>query len=214
MATWTWLIVTLLEGTAVREDDAMRLLVELDNHERQLLTELSLRAILLCQVLRSSEALATLVESDNGALVHHLGNLTVMDSAGLVDLLVLVPRILLKLLVAEAQTTVLLVDLQDDDLNLGTHCCELRRMLHLLGPRQVRDVDKTIDTLLELYEDTEVGEVADLCSVDRADRILLLDILPRILLELLQTERHLALLTVERQDNGLYLVADVEELLS
>ena len=38
----TRLIVTLLKRTAVREDDTVRILVELNHLERQLLTELSL----------------------------------------------------------------------------------------------------------------------------------------------------------------------------
>ena len=33
-------------------------------------------------------------------------------------------------------------------------------MLNLLGPAQVADVDQTVNTLLNLNKDTEVGEVA------------------------------------------------------
>ena len=86
-------------------------------------------------------------------------------------------------------------------------------MLNLLCPREVGDVDKSVNTFLKLYEDTEVSEVANLCCVLAAYRILNLDVLPRIFLKLLDAERHLALCAVEGEDNGLYLVAHVEELL-
>ena len=87
-------------------------------------------------------------------------------------------------------------------------------MLNLLGPREVADVDQTIDTLLELNKYTEVGEVANLSGVLAANRILNLDSLPRIFLQLLDAERHLALVAVESQDNGLDFVANLQELLS
>ena len=86
-------------------------------------------------------------------------------------------------------------------------------MLNLLCPREVRDVDEAVNTLFELYEDTEVGEVANLSCVLAAYRILNLDSLPWIFLELLDTERHLALCAVECKDNCLYLVAYVQEVL-
>ena len=86
-------------------------------------------------------------------------------------------------------------------------------MLYLLCPREVRDVDESVYAFLKLYEDAEVGEVANLCCVLAAYRVLNLDSLPRIFLKLLDAERHLALCTVECEDNCLYLVAYVEELL-
>ena len=86
-------------------------------------------------------------------------------------------------------------------------------MLHLLGPREVADVDQTVNTLLKLYKYTEVGEVANLGGVLAANRILGLDSLPGILAELLDAERHLALVAVEGQDNSLYIVANLQELL-
>ena len=74
-------------------------------------------------------------------------------------------------------------------------------------------MDESVNTLLELYEDTEVGKVANLCCVLRANRILGLDVSPRIFLQLTNAERHLALLAVESEDNCLYLVANVHEFL-
>ena len=75
-------------------------------------------------------------------------------------------------------------------------------------------MDQAVDTLFELYEHTEVGEVANLGIVLRTDRILGLDVLPGILTQLLDAERHLALVAVEGQDDSLHVVAHLQEVLS
>ena len=75
-------------------------------------------------------------------------------------------------------------------------------------------MDKTVNAFLKLYKHTEVGEVAYLCSVLAANRILNLDSLPWILTQLLDAKAHLALLAVEGQDYCLYLVANLQEILS
>ncbi len=68
--------------------------------------------------------------------------------------------------------------------------------------------------LLDFDEDAEIGEVAHLGRGLGTDGILGLDFSPRIGRKLLDTERHLALVAVEREDDGLDLVADLHELLS
>ena len=113
-------------------------------------------------MLRSSEALNVLTERDNGTLLQELDNLTLVDRTNGVLLLEYIPRIVLQLLVAKAETTVLLVDIQNDNVNLCTNLSELRRMLNLLSPREVADVNQTVNTLFELNEYTEVSEVANL----------------------------------------------------
>ena len=121
-------------------------------------------------MLRSSEALNVLTERDNGTLLQELDNLTLVDRTNGVLLLEYIPRIVLQLLVAKAETTVLLVDIQNDNVNLCTNLSELRRMLNLLSPREVADVNQTVNTLFELNEYTEVSEVANLSGVLAAKR--------------------------------------------
>ena len=75
-------------------------------------------------------------------------------------------------------------------------------------------MDQTVNTLLELNEDTEVGEVANLSGVLATYRVLNLDGLPWVFLLLLDTQAHLTLSAVESQDNCLYLVANFHEVLS
>ena len=70
-------------------------------------------------------------------------------------------------------------------------------------------MNQTIDTLFQLYEYAEVSEVTNLSSMLAANRILHLDSLPRIFLQLLDAQRHLALVTVECDDDSLNLVANL-----
>ena len=107
------------------EDDTLRVLVELNDLELECLTSLSLCAILLNEVLRCSEALNVLLECYDSTLLEHLGDLTLMDRTYAVFSLEYIPRIILELLVAKAETTVLLVDIQNDNVDLSTYLCEL-----------------------------------------------------------------------------------------
>jgi hypothetical protein len=47
-----------------------------------------------------------------------------VDRAGSIDGLVNIPRILFELFVAKAQTTVLFVYFENDDVDVGTNCSE------------------------------------------------------------------------------------------
>ena len=114
---------------------------------------------------------------------------------------------------AEAQAAVCLVDFEDNNIKLCAQLRELRRMLNFLRPREVRDVHETINAFFQFNEYAEVGEVAYLALVLRANGIFLFDVLPRIFFELLDAERHLALLAVERKDYSLNFVAYLEEVL-
>ena len=83
-----------------------------------------------------------------------------------------------------------------------------------LVPAEVADVNETLDTVLEFCEHTEVGDVADNGLMCASDRLLAADVLPGVGGELLDAERHLAGITVDGENLSLYLVADLEELLS
>ena len=85
-------------------------------------------------MLRSSEALYVLVELDNSTLLEEFNDLTLVDRTNGVFLLEYIPRIVLKLLVAERETAVFLVDVENDNVNLCTNLCEFRRMFNLFSP--------------------------------------------------------------------------------
>ena len=165
-------------------------------------------------MLGSCEAFYAILQLDNCALVQELDDGTLVDRILSEYGLEYVPGVLLQLLVTERETTVNLVDLQYANVDNLAYLGELIGVLNLLGPAQVADVDQTVNTFLDLNEYTEVGEVANLSGVLAANGILLLDGLPGISLQLLDTQRHLALVAVESQDNCLYVVANLHEVLS
>src|SRR5689334_19963201 len=70
-------------------------------------------------------------------------------------------------------------------------------MLNTLRPAHVGDVNQTVNARLDLDERAEAGEVAHLSIEPRADRILLRQHHPRILLRLLHAERDLLLVRID-----------------
>ncbi len=75
-------------------------------------------------------------------------------------------------------------------------------------------MDQTVNAFLDLNKDTEVGEVTNLSPVAGTHSVLGLYVSPRISLELLDTEAHLTLSAVESEDNSIYLVANLQEVVS
>lgn len=125
MTAYLHIVLALLECARVRKNDTARVLVELDNLEWQLLTKLGLRAVFLSKMLRRCETFTTFVQGDYGTLVHHLGNLTLVYRSRSIGCLEFVPRILLQLLVAEAQATVFLVNLKHHYFDVSTNGSEV-----------------------------------------------------------------------------------------
>src|SRR5580704_14193972 len=82
----------------------------------------------------------------------------------------------------------------------------------LLGPRHFGDVDQALDAGLELDERAVVGDVGDAALEARADRILGLDALPGIVLQLLHAERDAVRLVIDLDDLDLHLLPDGQHL--
>ena len=104
------------------------------------------------------------------------------------------------------------IDLEDLHLDLLRGGDDLAGMDVLLGPRHFRDVDQALDAGLELDEGAVVGDVGDAALVAGADRILRLDALPGIVLQLLHAERDAVGLVVDLDDLDLHRLADIEHL--
>ena len=86
-------------------------------------------------------------------------------------------------------------------------------MFYLLRPREVANVDKSVNTFFEFNENTEVSEVANFSSVLRFNRLFHFDSLPWIFLELLDAKRHLTLVAVKCKDDSFNLVTNLQEVL-
>ena len=104
------------------------------------------------------------------------------------------------------------IDLEDLHLDLLRGGDDLAGVDVLLGPRHFGDVDQAFDAGLELHEGAVVGDVGDAALELRVDRILGLDALPGIVLQLLHAERDAVGLVVDLDDLDLHLLADVEHL--
>src|ERR1700678_534335 len=101
--------------------------------------------------------------------------------------------------------TVFRLDAENDRANLLALLQDFRGMLDALSPAQVRDVYQAVDSVLDLDEGAEVGEVADTALNDGADRVLVFELLPGIFLELLHAERDAAAVGVDAEDEGVDL---------
>ncbi len=122
------------------------------------------------------------------------------------------PRIGLDLLQAQRYLLVLFVHLENHGLYGVADRQHLGRMPDMLGPRHLGDVNQSFDALLELYEGAVVGYADDPAFDPVADRVLLIDVLPRVPGELLQPERYPLALLVEVQHLHRNLVADRDHL--
>lgn len=114
---------------------------------------------------------------------------------------------------AQAHPTVFLVQFQDDYVDCIAHGTELARVLDFLRPAEVRNVHQTIDAFLQLDEQAEVREVPNGARMLRIHRVPGFDFCPWVRFQLLQAQRHLALFTVDVQDDALDFIADFHEVL-
>src|SRR4051812_45666272 len=103
-------------------------------------------------------------------------------------------------------------DGQDDGLDLVALFHDFGRMFHPFGPAHIAHVDQSVDTIFDLDERAELGEVADFAFNRRANGILVVQLLPRIGRKLLHAERYTTLARIHAQDDRLDLVANVDQL--
>src|SRR5262249_19669158 len=149
---------------------------------------------------------------DERAEVGHADDLALDRVADVVVLEELVPDVGLELLEAQRQPLVFGVDVEHHRVDGVALLERFRRMLQALAPRHVGDVDQAVDTVLDLDEGAELGEVAHLAGDRRADRVLLGELVPRVALDLLQAERDPPRAGIDAEDHRFDRVADVEDL--
>src|SRR5688500_6509430 len=122
------------------------------------------------------------------------------------------PGVLLRLLHAERDLLVALVHLEHDGFDRLADAHDLRRVPDVPRPAHLGDVDEAFDARLELDERAVVRDRHDLALHPGADRILLGDVLPGIVLQLLHAERDALALPVDVEDLDLDFLADGDHL--
>src|ERR1043166_5223773 len=158
------------------------------------------------------EPFDVVAQVDDPALVHQPHHAAAELGADGIRLADAEPRIFLRLLQAEGDALVFGVHVQNQDVHLVALLHDFRRMLHALGPRHVGDVDQAVDPRLDFDERAERREVAHRAAYPRADRILLRQRHPRVLLRLLHAERDFLFRLVDFQDDRFDRLADRHEL--
>ena len=198
----------------MREADLLLFLVHLDDLELVLVADLQvdLLAGVVDRFGDVAEAFDAFGDLDEGAELRGAQDLALDDVADAVLGEERIPDIGLELLDAEREAAVLRLDAEDDCLDLLTLLENFRGVLDALGPAEVGDVDQTVDAVFDLDEGAEVGEVADAAFDDGTDGVLVLELLPGIVLELLHAERDAAVVGVDREDDGVDFVAGLDHL--
>src|SRR4051812_24348203 len=154
------------------------------------------------ELAHRNEAFNVVANVDNHALVHQAHDLAAQLGADRIGLTDAQPWILGRLLETKTDSLVLRVDVQDDDVDTVSLLHDFRRMLNAVGPGHVGDVNESVDAGLDFDERTKAREVPNLAVETRADRILLRQHHPRILLRLLHAERDLLFVRIDLEDYG------------
>src|SRR6478736_7006139 len=147
-------------------------------------------------------------ETELGLVLH----LALDDGADRVLLGEGLPRVLERLLQAQRDAALHLIDLEDHDLDFLRGGDDLARVDVLLRPGHLGDVDQAFDARLQLDERTVIGDVRDAALELRLDRVAGGDALPRIGEQLLDAERDAVRLVVDLDDLDLDRLADVHDL--
>ena len=122
------------------------------------------------------------------------------------------PSVRGQLLHAEGDALLLFVHREDDRSHRVTLLHDLRGVRDFLRPAHVADVEEAVDALFDLNEGAVRSEVPHRALDDRADRVVVVDEVPRVRLSLLHAERDLLLLVTDIQDDDLDLLVRVDEL--
>ncbi len=122
------------------------------------------------------------------------------------------PRIGHGLLQAEGDAALGGVHVQHHHLDLLAGGDDLARVDVLLGPGHLGDVDQPLDAGFQLHEGAVVGDVGDAAGELGAHRVLGLDAVPGVGLELLHAERDALGVRVDLDDLHLDGVADRQDL--
>src|SRR5690606_5123374 len=119
---------------------------------------------------------------------------------------------LFKLLDAEADTFLLDVDVENDDLHGFALAVEVQGFFARNAPCDVRHVDHPVDVARQADEQTEFGRILDFAFDDRADRMRLGKGAPGVRLGLLEAERDAALVAVDFEDDDVDFLARRNDL--
>src|SRR3982751_455861 len=207
------ILLRLLETEA----DALVLGIDVQNHHIDRITLLHdlgrvLDALRPAHVGDVNEAVDTGLDFDERAEAGQVSHLAVDPRPDRVLERQHDPRILLRLLHAERDLLLVRIDLEHHRLDRLADADELRWVSDVARPAHLADVHEAFDARLQLDECAVVRDADNLALYARPHRILLGDVLPRIALELFESERDALTLPVDVEHLDLELRSDLHEL--
>src|SRR6201991_3725580 len=167
---------------------------------------------LLGDIVRANVALDTFAEIHDRPLGVDFLDRAVQDRAARIRGHELTERILLHLLDAEGDALALRIDGQDHGLDFVALLEVENEVFTRCLPRDVGQVDETVDAAFQTDEDTEIGDRLDLAGnlvallVHGGERF------PRVRAGLLDTEGDTATLFIDVEDHDFRLVTDLHDL--
>src|SRR5215210_2301913 len=100
-------------------------------------------------------------EFDKTSEVRKPRNLAANNVAGTVSRNKSLPGARRKVLHRQRETLAVFVNAGDDRFNFLIFLKDIFRMLDLFGPRNIRDVNKSVNSLLEFHKRSEIGQIAN-----------------------------------------------------
>ncbi len=155
------------------------------------------------------DAILDAQEQPEGGDVADLGADDRANGVGLAEAL---PGVLFDLLHAQGDALVLDVDVQNDGVHIVAGADHLGGVLDALGPAHLGDMHQALDALFQLNERAVIGEVHDLAADALGHGILLGDMQPGILGDLLEAKGDALALGVKLEDLHAHFVAHIEHL--
>ena len=160
------------------------------------------------------QAFQTIFQSDKDTEVRDFGHFALDDLPRLVTVRnVAGPRIVVHLFHAECNPASFDVDGQDfafDFLSLFQH---LVRMTDLASPGHVGNMQQAVDPLFQFDKGTVIGQVSDTTFDQFVRRVFRFHLVPRVVLGLFHTERHLFARFVDAQHGHIDFVANLDQFI-
>ena len=207
-----WIVVQLFES----ERDAFVLAIHVENHDLDLFALLDnfrgvLHALRPAHVRNVDQPVDPRLDFDERAERGEVSDRTSELRTGRILDRKPEPRILFDLLHPERDFLVRRIDLENHCLDLISKGHELGGVPDIACPGHLRDMDQSLDTLLELDERTVVGDRYHPAPDTGADRVLLVDVGPRVREKLLESERNPLAVPIDIQHLHVDGVGDLDD---
>ena len=158
------------------------------------------------------QAVDPFFQLDKGPVIRKVTHCSIHSRSRRVFIKDLVPGVLLCLLDPHRHLLFFRTYRQHDDIDLIANLQEFVWMVDPTGPGKLTDMNQTLDTRFQLHKSTIGHHVDHLPGHTVTDRVLFYNIVPRVILLLLETERNLFTFTIDIEDFHLNFLVDRHHL--